>query len=129
MRCGKRRNASPQRPMIYLDNSHVRKEELAQNIAQRDRISEGLICVLRCVEPCYTFKVGPNRARQRWELRQQAAKCLHYYFYLQHPACGFLHVRLQTWLPFTVHVCLNGREILENQLRRERLGYVRRDNC
>ena len=121
--------AAAQRPMIYLDNSHVRKEELAQNIAQRDRISEGLICVLRCVEPCYTFKVGPNRARQRWELRQQAAKCLHYYFYLQHPACGFLHVRLQTWLPFTVHVCLNGREILENQLRRERLGYVRRDNC
>jgi hypothetical protein len=35
---------------------------------------------------------------------------------LQHPELGLLHVRLQTWLPYTIMVCLNGREYLAKQL-------------
>jgi hypothetical protein len=38
-------------------------------------------------------------------------------------------VRLQTWLPFGVRVCVNGREWLCRQLDREGVGYDRRDNC
>jgi hypothetical protein len=117
------------RPIEYLSSSQLRKEDRAREIAERDRISRGLICVLTCVEPCSTFEVGPNRAQKRLELRAFTGKCLHQYFYLQHPLWGFMNVRLQTWLPFTMHVCLNGREWLANQLRDARIGYVKRDNC
>lgn len=37
-----------------------------------------------------------------------------------------MHLRLQTWFPFTVHVCVNGREWLAQQLRGEGIGYVQR---
>jgi hypothetical protein len=117
------------RPIEYLRSSQVRKEDRAKEIAEGDGITEGLICVLTCVEPCSTDQVGPNRQEKRLELRQHSGKCLHPYFYVQHPEWGLLSLRLQTWLPFSIHVCLNGREWLANSLRRERVGFVKRDNC
>jgi hypothetical protein len=40
-----------------------------------------------------------------------------------------LHLRLQTWFPFTVHICLNGRAWLAGQMDAAGIGYQRRDNC
>ena len=39
-----------------------------------------------------------------------------------------MHTRIQTWFPFRVYVCLNGREWLARQLDQAQLHYVRRDN-
>lgn len=121
--------ATAERPMTYLYSSSVSKEELALQIAKSDGITEGLVCVFKCVEPCHTFKVGPNAKTKRLELRQIPGKCAHYYFYYLHPQFGLLHLRLQTWLPFTIHVCMNGREWLAQELRRQKIGFQQRDNC
>src|SRR5262249_16140000 len=98
-------------------------------LAAADGIHEGLIGVLKCVEPCYSFTVGPNRATKQLELRYGPSKCAHLYFYLQHRDLGLMHVRLQTCLPFTVHISVNGRQWLAHQVRRERIGFDQRDNC
>jgi len=121
--------AAARRPMLYLHSSSASKEELALNFAKADGISEGLICVFKCVEPCCTFKVGPNAQTKRLELRYVRARCSHYYFYFLHPQFGLVHLRLQTWLPFTIHVCLNGREWLARELCRRKIGFEQRDNC
>jgi len=42
---------------------------------------------------------------------------------------GLIHIRLQTWLPFPIQVCLNGREYLARQLTKAGIGYEQRDNC
>src|SRR5262245_58631174 len=117
------------RPVIYLPSSQTRKEDFALNVARADGITEGLICVLSSVEPCYSFKVGPNRERRMLELRYGPSKCLHHYFYWLHPRFGLAHLRLQTWLPLGVHVCLNGREWLVRQLTAEGIPFEQRDNC
>lgn len=117
------------RPMIYLHSSSTSKEDLALKIAQDDRITAGLVCVFKCVETCHTFKVGPNAKTMKLELRQVPGKCSHYYFYYLHPRFGLLHLRLQTWLPFTIHVCMNGREWLARELRQRGIGFEQRDNC
>jgi hypothetical protein len=54
---------------------------------------------------------------------------LHYYHYYVHPQVGWLHTRLQTWLPYAVHACLNGREWLTRQLDGAGVGYMRQGNC
>lgn len=59
----------------------------------------------------------------------ETRKCLHVYHYYQHPDFGLMHVRVQTWFPFTVDLCLNGREWLARQMDRAALHYVQRDNC
>lgn len=117
------------RPLIYLPSRSERKEARAAQIAQADGVATGLVAVFQCVEPCHTFTVGPNAARKRLELRHGPGKCSHYYFYLRDPLYGPLSVRLQTWLPFTLHVCLNGREWLANLLTKQGLGFEQRDNC
>jgi len=40
-----------------------------------------------------------------------------------------MHARIQTWFPFAVQICLNGREWLARGMDAEGLHYVRRDNC
>jgi len=117
------------RPIHYVASSQQRKEDLARDIAAADGVREGLICVLTCVEPCRTFRVGPNAQTKRLELRVLDGKCLHHYFYLQHPRFGLMHLRLQTWLPFTIHVCLNGRSWLAQQLQQKGIAYEQRENC
>ncbi|MCL4854752.1 MAG: hypothetical protein KJZ78_25610, partial [Bryobacteraceae bacterium] len=118
-----------QRPLIYLESSSTSKEDLAKRIAARDGIEQGLVCVLSCVEPCRTFALNRNRQTKRLELAQAQRKCLHLYFYYLDREFGLMHVRLQTWLPLTMHVCLNGREYLARRLKRAGIGHEQRDNC
>src|SRR5438552_15311666 len=40
-----------------------------------------------------------------------------------------MHVRMQTWLPFTIQICINGREWLAQQLRRHGSRFTQVDNC
>jgi hypothetical protein len=118
-----------QRPVIYLESSATSKEAVARQIAERDGITTGLICVLSVVEPCRTYDVQRDPARRQLEVVIRRRKCLHLYHYLIHPVFGFMHARLQTWLPFNVQIGLNGREWLSRQLDAAGLGYTRRENC
>ena len=47
------------RPYEYLSHA-ARKEDLARKIAERDEITEGLVCVLSVLEPCRTFSLVWN---------------------------------------------------------------------
>ncbi len=117
------------RPMIYLPSSRTRKEEVARQIEQRDKVRRGLIAVLSCVEPCHTWFLRGNRATRKLELKLQWGKCMHLYFYWIHEELGFLHLRLQSWFPFLIQVCLNGREWLGRQMDKARMKYRREQNC
>ena len=116
------------RPVQYVASSAISKEELALEIARRDRITEGLIAVLSCVEPCVGYDVYRNRAQKTLDLTIRQRKCLHHYHYMLHPQFGLCHVRLQTWIPFRVQICLNGREWLGRQMQAANIGFVKRDN-
>lgn len=116
------------RPVKYLQSTNISKEDMARSIAQQDGVREGLIAALGCVEPCLSFTVRGNRTTKLLDLRLERMKCLHYYCYFLDPEVGWLHARLQTWFPFTVQICLNGREWLAQQLRRTGIGYVQRAN-
>jgi hypothetical protein len=117
------------RPVQYLASSHIRKEDVAREIARRDRIEQGLICVLTAVEPCWSFHVRRDRAEKKLVLESSYRKCLHLYHYFQHPVLGFMHARVQSWLPFNVHICINGREWLARQMDQAGMKYRRSDNC
>lgn len=70
-----------------------------------------------------SFEIFRNRETKRLELQPRLRKCLHYYHYWMHPKFGLMHARLQTWFPFTIQICLNGREWLARTLDRAGVGY------
>src|ERR1700682_501544 len=101
------------RPVRYLASAGESKEEVAREIAAREKIREGLVCGLSCVEPCRTFEVYRNRETRKLELVSRTRKCLFLYHYWMHREFGFLNARLQTWFPFSIQVCMHGREARE----------------
>lgn len=121
--------ATSGRPEHYLASAEEDKEELARAIATRDGIDEGLVCLLSCVEPCRSFEIYRNRELHRLQLVTRTRKCLFLYQYWMDPEFGFLHARIQTWFPFAVQICMNGREWLARQMDHVGLQYVRDDNC
>src|SRR5207244_9958418 len=104
------------RPVRYLASSTVSKEKIARRIAAEDGITSGPVCVLTCVEPCRSFQIYRNRDTKHLELQPRNRTCLFLYHYAVHPVFGFLNARIQTWFPFSIQMCLNGREWLGQRL-------------
>ncbi len=117
------------RPFHYVASAKVSKEDLVRGLLAANPVEHGLIGVLSCVEPCKSFELRRDRQRRQLAVVPALRKCLFLYFYFLDREFGFMHVRLQTWLPFTIQVCLNGREYLARQMGRLGLGYEQRDNC
>jgi hypothetical protein len=113
----------------YISSSRTSKEEVAGRIMKQDNIQQGLICVLSCVEPCKSYTIVRDPKDRQLKLKKLERKCLHLYFYYLDRDFGFMHLRLQTWFPFTIQVCINGREWLARQMERVGIGYEQHDNC
>lgn len=123
-----RRAMELETPTVYLQSSNDNKEEVALAEARRRGRTSGLIAVLSCVEPCRSVAV---RRDQNGLLQPglEERKCLHYYHYYLDRKFGLMYTRLQSWFPFTMHVGMNGREWLAEQMRRAKIAYVKSDNC
>ncbi len=118
--------AAAGRPYQYL-GERTRKEDLARQIAERDRIDEGLVCVLAVLEMSRTFSVV---WKERSSFVQSTRrKCLQLYYYFMDRELGLIHVKLQTWFPFQMQVYLNGHEWLARKLDRRGVKYLKVDNA
>jgi hypothetical protein len=116
------------RPYKYLNSPSSAKEQLAREIIEQDQLSEGLVCVFASVEPCQTITVRGDRQTKQIRARKEERQCKHLYFYFLDREFGLLHIRLQTWFPFSMQVCINGRRWLANKLKRAGISFVQHDN-
>ncbi len=117
--------AAAGRTVRYLQSNTERKEAVVRAVIEREGIKEGLAGVWSAVEPCRTFFLRKDRQKKHLVLESGFGKCLHHYFYFVHQVFGLLHLRLQTWFPFTVTVGLNGHEWMARQMDAAGLGYRR----
>lgn len=117
------------RPVRYLQSAKEDKEKLARAIAADDQIESGPVCALTCVEPCWGYDVFRNRETKRLDLVRRSRKCLFVYQYWQDAEFGWMNARIQTWFPFNIQICLNGREWLSRQMSQAGMTYEKRDNC
>jgi hypothetical protein len=62
-------------------------------------------------------------------MQLEQRKCTHFYYYYLHPLLGLMNVRVQSWFPFTINICLNGREWLARQLDVTKIAYRKKRNC
>jgi hypothetical protein len=114
------------RPYQHLP-SHERMEEKARALAEQDGITEGLVCVYGTMETCQTFRVryderGPTAGPDR-------RVCLVLYSYWMDRDFGLMHVKIQTWFPFTMQVYVNGHEWLARKLSGQGIDFRKVDNA
>jgi hypothetical protein len=117
------------RPVRYLNSGKEDKQKIALRIAADDGVTEGPICALTAVELCSSYAIRRNPSSQQPELQIAPRKCLFVYQYWMHPVLGFMSVRLQTWFPFPLHIYMNGRLWLAQQMNRAGIRYLRHANC
>lgn len=114
---------------VYVGSTNTSKEDTARTAALKCGRTSGLAAVLGCVEPCRTWSLRKCAQTKTLQPRLEWRKCLHLYFYFYHEVLGWMHLRLQTWFPFLIHVCLNGREWLARSMDAAGLSYRREGNC
>jgi hypothetical protein len=100
------------RPIVYLKSASTDKDEFARKIAAKDGIRTGLVAILTCLEPCNSFDIHRNKQSHKLELVKDMRKGLAVYHYWIDPQFGWMNARIQSWLPFSIQVCINGREWL-----------------
>ena len=113
---------------IYMYRTgQFRKDQWAQNLIRNQGIFEGLVGILCTQETCPSFALVPGPKRPQFVSRPRQQRVLYYYFL--DPQFGLIHVRLQTWLPFTIQVYVNGHEWLAQQMVGRKLGFVQQHNA
>jgi hypothetical protein len=105
-----------------IDKDAWAKEQLAQS-----PLVEGLVGVLCVMEACRTFKLAPAKGRPGFVSRMVPQRVLYYYFVDRE--LGLMHVRLQTWAPFTCQVYANGHDYVARQLKKKGNAFVQVDNA
>lgn len=114
------------RPYLYRTGS-FKKEQWAEGLLREQPIEQGLVGILCTQETCNSFALIPGDKRPCFVARPRQQRVLYYYFL--DPQLGLIHVRLQTWAPFTLQIYANGHHWLTQQLVRLGLGFVIRDNA
>jgi hypothetical protein len=114
------------RPYQYLSGK-IRMEDTAKEIAKRDGVSEGLVCIFSIVQPCRSFSFRFEKGRPF--VQSARRKCLNLYFYFMDREFGLIHIQLQTWFPMQIQVYVNGHEWLARKLAANQIRYTKLDNA
>jgi hypothetical protein len=108
-------------------SGHVDKDAWAKELLQFKPVTEGLIGILCVMEACPTFKLAYGEGRPRFVSRMVPQRVLYYYFIDRD--LGLMHVRLQTWAPFTCQVYANGHDYVARQLKKKGISFKQVDNA
>lgn len=114
--------------IIPISTWRIRKEELAHKRQQSEQIEKGLIGVWSCLESGSSYRARFSEKTRYPLLQPYQPRCKHLYFYFDHQEFGFMNIRLQTWFPYHIQVCLNGREWLRRSLEQKQIPFFAHGN-
>jgi len=106
----------------------IRKEQLAHERQKAEQIENGLIGVWSCLESGASYRARYCEKTGHPRLQNYQTRCKHLYFYFDHNDFGFMNIRLQTWFPYHIQICLNGREWLRRCLEQEGVDFLAKGN-
>lgn len=114
--------------ITHIPTWRVRKEALAHERQRAEQIENGLIGVWSCLESGYSYRARYCEKIGYPQLRNYQTRCKHLYFYFDDDEFGFMNIRLQTWFPYHIQICLNGREWLRRCLERQGIHFLAHSN-
>jgi hypothetical protein len=117
-------------PVVPFERGQ-RKDDVAARYRARFHAAECVVFIGVAQERQFSFKatkhVVPPRM-VRFSFARQSVAVKHYYFYLHDAEWGPAFIKIGTYLPYPVRVCLNGNEWLKQQLRKEDIAFDSLDN-
>ena len=117
-------------PLIAFERGQRKDDVVAKYRAQRP-MTDGVVVIGVAQEKMRAFKAQKRSGPQggvTFDFSRQAVAVNHYYFYVQDPEWGPAFLKLGTYLPYPIKLCLNGHEWVKQQLRRARVPFDSLDN-
>jgi hypothetical protein len=117
-------------PLIALERGQRKDDVVAAHRARRP-LDDGVVVIGVAQEKMRAFKAQKRFGPQggvTFDFSRQAVAVNHYYFYVQDPEWGPAFLKLGTYLPYPIKLCLNGHEWVKQQLRRADIGVESLDN-
>jgi hypothetical protein len=102
-------------------------EAQARRRAQDEKITEGIVCGFSQLETCRTYRFEGGKDRPR--LKKDYRRCLVLYVFVMHAVLGLIHVKIETWLPLTMQVYVNGHDFVARKLDGLGIAYSLCDNA
>jgi hypothetical protein len=107
-----------------------RKDDIAAQYRRTFTAPEGVVFIGVAQEQVSGFKACKEvkGKRVRFQFSRQPVFVKVYYFYVQDAEFGPGFIKIATYAPYPVKVCLNGHEWAKQQLRREGMAFEALDN-
>jgi hypothetical protein len=117
-------------PLIAFQRGQ-RKDDIAAAHRREFQAEQGVVFVGVAQERCLSFKSHKRQTRSgsvTFDFSRQSVYVNHYYFYFQDLQWGPGFLKIGSYAPYPVKLCLNGHEWVKQQLRREGIGFESLDN-
>lgn len=108
----------------------VRKDDIAAEYRERQGAKEGVSFIGIAQERAYAYKAH-KRVQGKlvgFDYSRQSVFVNHYYFYIQDEDFGPVFIKVCTYAPYAVKICLNGHEWAKRQLLKRGMGFEALDN-
>jgi hypothetical protein len=108
----------------------VRKEEVAARYREQWGNREGVIFIGVAQERAYAFgaRKRAQAGRVGFEYSRQSVFVNHYYFYLQDADFGPAFIKVCSYAPYAIKICLNGHEWAKRQADQRGMAFKTLDN-
>ena len=117
-------------PLIAFERGQRKDDVVAAHRAHRP-MEEGVVVIGVAQEKMRAFKAQKRSGAQggvTFDFSRQSVAVNHYYFYVQDREWGPAFLKLGTYLPYPIKLCLNGHEWVKQQLRRAAVRFESLDN-
>src|SRR6266516_1882226 len=116
-------------PIIHFSRAH-KKDRIAAQHRAGFAADEGVLFIGIAQEQATSFKGQKHVSEQgvRFTFSRQSVYVNQVYFYIQDREWGPAFIKVGTYLPYPVRVCLNGHEWAKQQARQVGRGFTSLDN-
>jgi len=112
---------------IYQFRHKERKDDVANQIRQQRGVRDAIVFVGVAQEKTQAFS-GKKIHGQFEFTRDKTVYVNHYYFYIDDQDFGPLFIKVCSYAPWGMKLCLNGHEWVKRQLDQRRISYEALDN-
>jgi hypothetical protein len=111
--------------------SGQRKDDIVADYRARSTRREGTVVLGIAQEKMRAFKAHKRRTATgsvTFDFSRQAVAVNHFYFYVHDRDWGPAFLKIGTYVPYPIKLCLNGHEWVKQRLHRQRVQFTSLDN-
>jgi hypothetical protein len=112
---------------VYQFRHKERKDDIANEFRRQREVRDGIVFIGVAQEKAQAFNGRKVDGQFQFD-RDKTVYVNHYYFYIDDEDFGPLFIKVCSYAPWSVKLCLNGHEWAKRQLERRRIQYQALDN-